>query len=182
MMLIKLIAKVLHQIHKNNGEGMPIFQKDSMKNSIKWAPYLSDGEKNIIFKYIDNLPEKDCLCHGDPNPGNIILKNGVPVIIDWMDATRGNPAADAAELITIYKYAVLSPETPEKIIEAFNSSREILCNTFVDEYTRLSGISYEEIKAWILPIAAAKLATGSRSDEEKAMLLEVVRKKLSKNK
>jgi hypothetical protein len=177
----KLIAKVLYDINKYNGEGMQISQKDSMKNSIKWAPYLSEDEKRMIFKYIDNLPEKDCLCHGDLNPGNIILRNGVPVIIDWMNATRGNPAADAAELITIYKYAVLPPETTGETIAAFDSIREILSNTFVDEYTRLSGISYEEIEAWILPIAAAKLATSSKPDEEKAVLLEVVRKKLNQN-
>ncbi|WP_370511428.1 MULTISPECIES: phosphotransferase family protein [Paenibacillus] len=41
-----------------------------------------------------NLMMKQQLCHGDPNPGNILLRDHDTVIIDWNNASTGNPEAD----------------------------------------------------------------------------------------
>ena len=58
-------------------------------------------------------PDGDRLCHGDFHPMNILGDVSQPVIIDWPDARRGDPAADvcrsyllmrshAAEIAAIY--------------------------------------------------------------------------------
>ena len=36
------------------------------------------------------------LCHGDLHPSNVILTRDGPVIVDWFDASRGDPVADVA--------------------------------------------------------------------------------------
>jgi aminoglycoside phosphotransferase (APT) family kinase protein len=36
------------------------------------------------------------LCHGDLHPSNVILGPGGPMIVDWFDASRGEPLADIA--------------------------------------------------------------------------------------
>jgi aminoglycoside phosphotransferase (APT) family kinase protein len=36
------------------------------------------------------------LCHGDLHPSNVILGSAGPVIVDWFDASRGDPIADIA--------------------------------------------------------------------------------------
>ncbi|MGY5766591.1 phosphotransferase [Brachybacterium sp. DNPG3] len=42
----------------------------------------------------------DALLHGDPHPGNVILPvRGRPALIDWGDATVGDPASDLGALL-----------------------------------------------------------------------------------
>ena len=36
------------------------------------------------------------LCHGDLHPSNVILGRDGPMIVDWFDASRGDPVADVA--------------------------------------------------------------------------------------
>jgi aminoglycoside phosphotransferase (APT) family kinase protein len=36
------------------------------------------------------------LCHGDLHPSNVILGSDGPMIVDWFDASRGDPIADVA--------------------------------------------------------------------------------------
>ncbi len=36
------------------------------------------------------------VCHGDLHPGNVILAAGGPVVVDWFDASCGDPVADVA--------------------------------------------------------------------------------------
>lgn len=90
---------------------------------------FTDDEISVIHAYMDHLPVKRQLCHGDTNPGNVILRDGIPVMVDWMHASLGNPAADVAEVCVMIEYAVLSPETPAAVIEFFEA-REKLPTTF----------------------------------------------------
>ncbi len=46
---------------------------------------------------IDVTPGHDIVvCHGDLHPGNVILGGRGPVLIDWFDASVGDPLADVA--------------------------------------------------------------------------------------
>jgi Phosphotransferase enzyme family len=46
-----------------------------------------------LFTAQSNTPR---LCHGDLHPSNIILSKDGPVVVDWFDASRGDPVADVA--------------------------------------------------------------------------------------
>lgn len=174
---IRIIARVLNDIHQKSISGMPD-QKEMIKDRISRAAYLTQEEKQYIGRIVDNLPSKDSLCHGDPNPGNFIIREGKPVIIDWMNATTGNPAADIAEYIIMIKYAVLPAEIPNSFCDSFNAIRELVIQTFLDEYIKLSNMEYREIEEWMLPIMAGKLSADAISDKEKKILVEEVRRKL----
>lgn len=151
---------------------------EMLKGSISRATYLTQEEKQFIYKVLDKLPTKNSICHGDPNPGNFLIRDGKPVIIDWMNATIGNPAADIAEYIILMKYAILPPETPNSIVNFFNVARGFILEIFLDEYMKLSDMEYEEIDQWMLPVMAGKLSADGICDEEKKVLVEVVRKNL----
>ena len=110
-----------------------------------------------------------------------MISNGEPVFIDWNDATIGNPESDVAEYIVIIKFAILPPETPEIIVKAFDSLRDTIIQVFMDEYTLLTGTTYDEIEPWIVPIAARKLTADAISDEEKQLLVKEIRKRLKIN-
>jgi aminoglycoside phosphotransferase (APT) family kinase protein len=177
---IRTTAQILSKIHNHSNLTMPS-QREYMKYSINRVDYLTPAEKESVIDYLDRLPVKRQLCHGDPNPGNILIRSGKPVVIDWMDASIGNPEADLAEYIVMIRFGILPPGLPSKSVSYFDSLRETIIKVFIDEYTQLSYIPYDEIDSWIIPIAARKLFADAISDAEKEVLVHEIRRRLGSN-
>lgn len=174
---VRLTAHLLSQVHHLSSSKL-IPQRPHLKQQICKVDYLNEAEKDSVIKLIDKLPIKNNFCHGDPNPGNIILRNDELVFIDWMDTTSGNPETDIAEYIVMIKFTILPPETPLLLVKLFDSIREDIIKTFMDEYTLLTGTTYAEIEPWIAPIAARKLSSDAISEAEKQLLLKEIRIRL----
>jgi hypothetical protein len=77
------------------------------------------------------------------------------VIIDWLDARRGDPAADVCR-----SYLVLKLHAAE------------IAMPYLDAYCSLGNIDRSTVLRWLPHVAAAKLAEGVPS--ERAGLLEIV--------
>jgi thiamine kinase-like enzyme len=178
---ILITARILNEIHSISILNMPS-QREKMKHSIRRGDYLTFAEKEAIIDILENLPTKRQLCHGDPNPGNILIRDGKAVIIDWMDASVGNPEADLAEYIIMIRYAILPSDLPSKALDYFNSIRESIIQVFINEYMKLSGITYNQIEQWITPIAARKLSADAVSEGEKDLLVIEIRRRLREQK
>jgi Ser/Thr protein kinase RdoA (MazF antagonist) len=93
-----------------------------------------------ILALIDRLSPADGLCHGDLNPGNVIMTAEGPRLIDWSGAVRAPAAFDLAfchlGLAEIAPTLVDNPERPRAVDAAVQS-----------EYARLAGISPAALKA-----------------------------------
>jgi Ser/Thr protein kinase RdoA (MazF antagonist) len=87
------------------------------------------------------MPDGDRLCHGDLHPLNILGDVDKPMIIDWPDACRGDPAADVCR-----SYLLLTLHAGE------------LAAPYLDAYCRLGKISRRASLDWLPYVAAAKLA------------------------
>jgi aminoglycoside phosphotransferase (APT) family kinase protein len=71
-------------------------QRDRLVSKIRWSAATVDGS---LARALDVLPApigRPRLCHGDLHPSNVILGHHDPVIVDWFDASRGDPVADVA--------------------------------------------------------------------------------------
>lgn len=178
---VRVTARLLSELHQLSTDEMRL-QRDFLKRQIRSVNQLHEDEKEEIINILNRIPVKKQICHGDPNPNNILISNGEHVFIDWNDATSGNPESDVAEYIVMIKFAILPPETPQVIRKAFDAMRDTIIQVFMDEYTRLTGTTYEEIKPWIIPIAARKLTADAISNEEKQLLVKEIRKRLDKQK
>ncbi|WP_438445322.1 phosphotransferase family protein [Gorillibacterium sp. sgz5001074] len=177
---IRLTAQVLCRIHRMESVSSDLpAQRSSIKSDIRRAPYLRSDEKDAIISILDSLPPKQMLCHGDPNPGNLMIRpDGSVVILDWMNASIGNPEADLAEYILMIRYGVLPSFLPAGILNFFDSMREEIIGGFMDEYRTLTGMSDGVIAPWLVPIAARKLAADGIPDEEKMRLVRMIRQGL----
>jgi uncharacterized protein (TIGR02172 family) len=173
----RVTAQLLHRIHSHTVPNMPN-QREQIKSNIHSAQYLSDDDKAAVIAQLDQLPLKRQLCHGDPNPGNLLLRNDAAFIIDWNNASAGNPEADLAEYIIMIRYAILPPHLPHEASIALNATRETTIRIFMEEYESLSGIGYADIEPWIAPIAARKLVADAISDAEKSLLVNEIRRRL----
>jgi thiamine kinase-like enzyme len=177
---LRITAQILSRIHSHSDMTMPS-QRESITYSIRNVNYLTDDEKLEVIDRLEQLPLKQQLCHGDPNPGNILIRDGKPVIIDWMDASTGNPEADLAEYIVMMRFAVLPPEVPSVALEYFDSMRESIIAIFLEEYMQTSNVTLEDIDPWILPIAVTKLNADAIAEEEKQILIQEIRRRLGSN-
>ena len=108
---------------------------------------------------IDRLSPRDELCHGDPNPGNVIMTAEGPRLIDWAGTVRAPAAYDLG--ISHILLTELAPEfidDPERP-RAYNAAA-------LSEYARLSGMSPAALTAAMehyLPIACViQLLWGAR--------------------
>lgn len=173
----RMTARLLFQIHSLSVPNMPC-QRESIKHDICRAPYLPEADKAAVIARLDQLPRKHQLCHGDPNPGNILLRENDAVIIDWNMASTGNPEADLAEYIVMIRYAILPPHFPSEASVVLDATREASIRMFMEEYEKLSGIGYADIEPWIALMAARKLAADAISEEEKILLVNEIRRRL----
>jgi aminoglycoside phosphotransferase (APT) family kinase protein len=71
-------------------------QQDRLVSKIRWSAATVDTS---LARALDLLPTREGpprVCHGDLHPSNVILGHHDPVIVDWFDASRGDPIADVA--------------------------------------------------------------------------------------
>ncbi|UQZ34700.1 hypothetical protein C2I18_14910 [Paenibacillus sp. PK3_47] len=162
----------LHRHAGPDGEGR---QKSLLRQQIIAAPMLTMEEKSAVLDHLVKLPEGDCLCHGDFHPDNV-LGDGAGWIIDWMTGISGSPAADTARSVILLSMGSMPPGTPflTRLITSF--IRQKLCKGYIREYLKLSGQSYADITAWVLPVAAARLIEGVPLAEKEQLAREVRRR------
>ncbi len=95
------------------------------------------------------MPDSDRLCHGDFHLRNIMGPHGATTVIDWPDCTTGPPAADVCRT-----FVLLVAPVPE------------LAHDYVVRFAEASGISRDEILAWLPYVAAARLVENVPNEEE----------------
>ncbi len=172
------LAELHYSMHKCQADGMPS-QKNILRESIRRVDLLSGSNRERIIRYLDELPEESILCHGDFHPDNIIVSENKAAIIDWMTATMGTPAADVARTSLMLRVGSLPPGTPILVRVVVGLIRSKLNKEYIKHYLSISGMSMEEIDAWEMPIAAARLLEWLPK-KEKTVLLDIVYKNLRK--
>ena len=78
------------------------------------------------------------------------------MIIDWLTATSGDPAADIAR--TILLISISSPVDSEESSEIDSDSRNLLCKEYLNAYKDRSKFEEESLYQWIPIIAGARLS------------------------
>lgn len=139
--------------------------KDFLASKIDNAD-LPMGQRTAAKDHMAKLPNGDATLHGDYHPGNIILTPDGPTVIDWGEASRGDPAADIARTLLLL--------TPESVSGAVPNPGNIA--SFVTEFAngykkrciQATDATIKTVTAWRLPIVAARLSEGIA--EETALL------------
>jgi len=181
---LKGLARQMASLHavlgRQSGEGLPP-QKELLEYNISHAPQLSQEEKDAVIRYLRGLPDGKQACHGDFHPDNILLSPQGPVVIDWTTGSCGQPAADAARTELILNYAALPPAMPKPVRTVLTLLRKALLREYLKSYMAHSGCTREELRQWMLPLAAARLIEGVSGEEER-QLLRLVREQLAERK
>jgi Ser/Thr protein kinase RdoA (MazF antagonist) len=125
----------------------------------------------FAIRRLDELPDGDRVCHGDFHPGNVLLSPSGPVVIDWPNATRGEPAADVARTLLMMRMGSLPPGTPWVIRTGALVARGVLRRAYVNAYCRTAFIDDGEVERWLPPVIANRLCDGIAEEREALVAL-----------
>jgi aminoglycoside phosphotransferase (APT) family kinase protein len=147
------MAKLHMRVHSHAG-GRLGSMKARLRANIQAATNLGGARQDRLLDQLAALPDGDRLCHGDFHPRNIIGPLGQEMLVDWLDACCGEPAADVCR-----SYVLMRPHVPA------------LASAYVDRYSEASGESRERILQWLPFVAAARLAEDVPDEVEGLMVM-----------
>ena len=130
-------------------------QRRRLQRKIEQARALPEELRQRALAALDKLPAGDRICHGDFHPGNILLTGRGEVVIDWIDATRGNPLADLARTSILALGSAATAQVPQKAMKA---SLRLFHALYLRRYFRLRPGGYAEYRRWLPVVAAARLS------------------------
>ncbi len=129
---------------------------ERLARRIRATPKLRDELKAGLLARLAALPVGRSLCHGDFHPDNILLTSAGPVIIDWIDASSGNPLADVARTRLLLLNGAPLPEMPNRWV--LSVGRVVAYTLYERRYARLRPFERRNLDAWMPVIAGARLA------------------------
>jgi aminoglycoside phosphotransferase (APT) family kinase protein len=127
-----------------------------LASNIRNAAALDPSLRTTLLARLPSMQAGDRLCHGDFHPMNILGEPTEAVMIDWLDATSGDPAADVCR-----SYLLLQLNWPDIAV------------AYVDTYCRTAGISRRRVFRWLPFLAASRLT--ENVPHEVPRLLELCR-------
>ncbi len=177
--LINDMVKLQVKMHSIEADALGLRdQKSVLKLYISWAPLLSEEEKARISAILDSLPTGNRICHGDYHMDNIILTDRGPVCFDWCDVTCGNPMADLARSLLIFKCEGMPDSIPREVVELTIKMRSVCWDFYINAYEQFGG-TIENLEEWLAVVATARLFC--EIDDNKISMVRVVREYLSKH-
>lgn len=99
------------------------------------------------------------VCHGDLHPGNVILSAQGPVVVDWFDASTGEPLADVARSHVLMRLG-RDGYAPDHLPGATPAALGDLAEAHLRTVREGMGFSQPEFERWCAVEALARVAEG----------------------
>jgi uncharacterized protein (TIGR02172 family) len=164
--IARQLAKLHVDMHQCRVPELPSLG-ERLARKINRAEKLPENVRQAALKALERLPEDDRLCHGDFHPGNILLTQHGPVIIDWIDASRGRPILDVARSSLLFGGGSIPSSIPSAwIIRILQDS---FYRIYRRRYFQLNPVDQQELERWIPVVAAGRLDENIYFDEERLL-------------
>ena len=151
----RILAQLHAQMHEKVFDTSIPAQQRRLTNKIKYADELSEHLKTKLLNALKSLPEGDRVCHGDFHPANVLLSEKDATVIDWIDASRGNPLADVARTSVIALGAAESTQTSHVMLKIVV---KIFHLAYLKHYFALRPGGEREYRQWLPIVAGARLS------------------------
>ena len=137
-------------------------QRDRLTTKIRIAAATIDAAHGAALALIPAPAGRPRLCHGDLHPSNIILSDDGPVLVDWFDASRGDPMADIARswIVLLAEGADAPPHLPG----ADRGTLEAVTAAYLARMREHRDVDQRLLELWEAVNAVARMAEGVRRD------------------
>ena len=166
----RTLAELHVRIHGLSVAGIQSY-RDGLGYTIKRAPYLEDNLRQKALERLASLPDGDRVCHGDFHPGNVLITDQGPIVIDWVTACSGNPWADVARTSMIL--IIGAKAAGRQVHPLVRSLIALFHRSYLKRYRELKPDQGRELRQWVPVIAAARL--DEQITPERAGLLEMIK-------
>lgn len=149
----RILAQLHSQMHERSFDSAMPAQKSRILRKISEADALPQALKNNLSDALNSLPEGNRVCHGDFHPANVLLSEEEATVIDWIDATRGNPLSDVARtsIIALGAAETTQPRWIKRVVKLFHES-------YLKHYFTLRPGGENEYQRWLPIVAGARLS------------------------
>jgi uncharacterized protein (TIGR02172 family) len=163
----RIMAELQAEMHSREIAELPSV-REALEEVVRSQEGMPENARQALVDAL-RLPDGNSVLHGDFHPENIIMSSRGPVIIDWPEAKRGNPLADAARTWLLIRMAAPIPGT--KMQWLIKLSRRWFYSMFIKRYRELRPYSEQDMAAWRVPIVAARLSFESIPEERRDLTI-----------
>ncbi|BBF45013.1 probable aminoglycoside phosphotransferase [Lachnospiraceae bacterium KM106-2] len=135
---------------------------EELAKRIKNSKAINDKKtQDELLRLLKSLPNKECLCHTDFQPGNIMVTDKGYRIIDWCDTMSDSNWMDVARVMILFEESYVPSGFDVYRVSDF---RKLGKEVYLNEYEKLTGKSREELESWMAILAAIKLESENSKD------------------
>ena len=165
------LAELQVKIHRQSIPDLPPY-KQMLRNAIQRTQYLTEELRDKCLTLLESLPNGQNFCHGDYHPGNVLLTDYGPVVIDWMTACSGSRWADVARTSLLL---TIGPKGVGKLVSpSIRAALRLYHRVYLNRYLAAVPDKSNELKRWSMVIAAARL--NEDIPPEREALLKLIQK------
>jgi aminoglycoside phosphotransferase (APT) family kinase protein len=168
--LASQLAEVHLAMHRQASDADLPSQRAALRTAIEVASGLPEAIRAHALQLLRAVPDGDRICHGDFHPDNVLLTSAGPVVIDWMTATRGCPAADVARTLLLLRQGGLPPGTSTATALLARGTRRVVAWRYWHCYQAGSPVRATDLAPWWVPVMAARLRETVPADERQRLL------------
>jgi thiamine kinase len=133
-------------------------QRDRLVSKIRRAAATVDPSLGRALAFLPAPVGSPRLCHGDLHPSNVLLARDGPVIVDWFDASRGDPIADVARSSVTLLNDGANP--PEHLPGADPATLGVLTGAYLARLREHMEIDDDLLARWQAVSAVGRIAEG----------------------
>ena len=133
-------------------------QRDRLVSKIRRTAALVDRSLEAALELLPPETGTPRLCHGDLHPSNVLLGDDGPMIVDWFDASRGDPIADVARSsLTLLGDGV---EPPQHLAGADPAALATLTAAYLERLDDHLDVDRDLLARWQAVSAVGRIAEG----------------------
>lgn len=155
--LAQNLAEVHAEVHSYSAPASFVAQKAQIEQKFAQTSRLFGAAKEALVADLNKLPKGNVICHGDFHPGNILLSDNGPVIINWLKATSGDACLDVARTALRLQPLPLSPDINPSLRQFTIATVRFFCAVYLQKYSELCAMSFEQFGVWQRIVAALQL-------------------------
>jgi aminoglycoside phosphotransferase (APT) family kinase protein len=148
------------KVHQEPAPGSLPAMREVLRQRIELAQGfgLSLDLASFALATLHALPDGDRLCHGDFHPGNLLVGDGGPTIIDWTNATCGDPLGDVARAWVILRLGSVPEGSSPLLQRVEQAGRGVFVSSYLRAYRRRRPIDNTLLDQWTVSHAAGRVA------------------------